>query len=175
MTKQCSPRCTMSESESGVRCASQNTHPSSGLVRVTYGSLQGDQRRSIGMLTGFGSHDDFRRIPREKCRDADPLQDGWPSLVIGKATGGKRLLFGFRFAVDQFFELFAGLEVRHLLRRHVHLVARLRVPALAGFPLAQPKAAEAPQLDLLTAMQRINDALEDRLDDDLGVFLGEVG
>src|SRR3954469_18691871 len=54
-------------------------------------------------------------------------------------------------AVDELFEFLAGLEVRDLLRRHVHLVARLRVAALARFALAQAEAAEAPQLDLLAA------------------------
>ena len=59
------------------------------------------------------------------------------------------------FAVDQFLQFLAGLEVGHLLRRHVHLVAGLRVAPLARLPLAQPEAAEPPQLDLLAALQRV--------------------
>src|SRR5437016_3705876 len=73
------------------------------------------------------------------------------------------------FFVDELLELFAGLEVRNLLRRDVHLVAGLRVASLAGFALAEAEAAEPAQLDLLAAMQRVDDALEHRVDDDLGV------
>jgi hypothetical protein len=76
--------------------------------------------------------------------------------------------------VDEFLEFLAGLEVRHLLRRDVHLVARLRVAPLARLAAAQPEAPEPAQLDLLAAVQRVDDALEDRVDDDLGVLLGEV-
>src|SRR5205823_4124266 len=79
------------------------------------------------------------------------------------------------FAINELLELLARLEVRHLLRRHVDLVARLRVPALARFPFAQAEAAKAPQLDFLAAVQRVDDALEHRVDDDLGVFLGQIG
>src|SRR5262249_23168971 len=77
-------------------------------------------------------------------------------------------------AVDQLLELLAWLEVRDLLRRHVHLVAGLGVAPLARLATPQPEAAEPAQLDLLAAMQRVDDALEDRVDDDLGVLLGEV-
>src|SRR6185436_17420041 len=67
------------------------------------------------------------------------------------------------------------LEIRHLLRRNVHLVAGLRVTALSRLTLPQPEAAEPTQLDLLPTMERIDDALEYGVDDDFRVFLGEVG
>ena len=79
-----------------------------------------------------------------------------------------------RFLIDQFFQLFAGLEVRHFLRRHVHFVAGFRVAALARLAAAQAETAEASQLDLLAAMERGDDAAEDRVDDHLGVLLGEI-
>ena len=79
-----------------------------------------------------------------------------------------------RLPVDQLLQLLAGLEVRHLLRRHIHLVAGLGIASLARLAPPQAEAAESAQLDLLAAMQRVDDALEHRVDDDLGVLLGEV-
>src|SRR5688500_5489748 len=76
--------------------------------------------------------------------------------------------------VDQVLQFLAGLEVRDLLRRDADLVAGLGVAALARLATAKPEAAEAAELDLLAAVQRIDDALEDRIDDDLGVLLREV-
>src|SRR5690606_33903664 len=78
-------------------------------------------------------------------------------------------------AIDQILQLLARLEVRHPLGRHVHLVARLRVASLARLTLAQPEAAESAKLDLLAAVEGIDDALEHRVDDDLGVLLGQIG
>src|SRR5439155_12319261 len=77
-------------------------------------------------------------------------------------------------SIDEVLQLFARLEVGHFLRRHIDLVSRLRVAALAGLALAQPEAAEPSQLDLLTAMQRLDDAAEDRVDDDFGVLLRQI-
>src|ERR687898_2228956 len=74
---------------------------------------------------------------------------------------GGRLRHGslrIRLAVNQLLELLARLEVRNLLRRHVHLVARLRVAPLPWLAPPQPKAAESAQFDLLAAMQRVDDA-----------------
>src|SRR4029079_827036 len=67
------------------------------------------------------------------------------------------------------------LEVRYLFRRHVHFVAGLRIPALSRLAFAEPEAAKCSQLDLLAAMQRVDDALEHRVDNDFGVLLREVG
>src|SRR5262249_37423713 len=69
-----------------------------------------------------------------------------------RRRGRRRLL------VDQLLELLARLEVRNLLRRHVHFVAGLRVTPLPRLAFAQAEAAESAQLDLLAAMQRIDDA-----------------
>src|SRR5678816_1681485 len=83
-------------------------------------------------------------------------------------------LGGFGFAVDQFLEFLAGLEVGNLLRRHIHLVAGLRITSLARLALPQPKTAEPAQLDLLAAVQGFDDAPEHRVDDDFRVLLGEI-
>ena len=79
-----------------------------------------------------------------------------------------------RLPVDQVLQFLARLEVRDALGRHVHLVAGLRVAALAGLALAKAEAAESAQLDLLAALEGIDDALEHGVDDDLGVLLREV-
>src|SRR6266566_2294131 len=136
----------MRESECGGRGASQKTHPVSGLLPVTYSSRHGDQRRSN--LNG---------------------------LYRARDVAGDRCRFGcFGLAVDQFFQFLAGLEVRHLLRRHIHLVTRLGIPALAGLALAEAEAAESAQLDLLAPVQRVDDAPEHRVDDDFRMLLREI-
>src|SRR5690242_15193291 len=78
------------------------------------------------------------------------------------------------FLVDEVLQFLARLEIGDALGRHVHLVAGLRVAALAGLALAKAETAEAAQLDLLTAFESLDDALEHGVDDHLTVLLGEV-
>src|SRR5262245_10728135 len=140
----------MRESGSGGRGASQNTHPVSDLAPVTYSRRQGDHKWSTS---------------------SDGLD--WPHYV----SSDRRGFLGFGslgFPVDQFLQLLARLEVGHLLRRHIHFVARLRVAALARLALAETETAEPAQLDLLAAVQGLDDAPEYRVDDDFRVFLGEI-
>src|SRR5690606_23240683 len=75
---------------------------------------------------------------------------------------------------DEILQFLARLEVRHLLLRNLYLVAGLRIAAAARLPSPQTKTAEAAQFDLLAAVQREDDALEDGVDDDLGVLLRKV-
>src|SRR6185436_7485293 len=77
-------------------------------------------------------------------------------------------------AVDELLQLLARLEVRHLLRRHVHLVAGLRIATLPRLAFPEAEATEATQLDLLATVQGVDDALEHRVDDEFGVLLREV-
>src|SRR5688572_6342980 len=98
--------------------------------------------------------------------------DGSSARDRRQPTG--RRLGRLRLAVDEILQLLARLEVRHLLRRHIDLVAGLRVAALPRLALPQAETAEPSQLDLLAAVQRVDDALEDGIDDDLGVLLREV-
>src|SRR5688500_9117776 len=120
--------------------------PSGRSALVMYSRRHGDQRRSKSERGGV----------RE----------------LSGAAAVERLL---SLPVDEILQFLAGLEVGHLLRRHVHLVARLRVAPLARLALAQAEAPEPAQLDLLTAVQRLDDALEYRVDDDFGVLLREIG
>src|SRR5438067_13392760 len=76
--------------------------------------------------------------------------------------------------VDQFLELFPGLEIRDLLRRHFHFFARLGIAAGARLPTAQAEAAEAAQLDLLSGPQRLDDRIEHDVDDRFGLLLRQL-
>ena len=111
-----------------------------------------------GRDTGGGCHR-FGPIIPTRC----PARSG---SVFGCATvgAGNRSV---GFAVDQLLQLFPR-RVRDLLRRNVHLVSGLRVAALPRFAPTEAEAAEPSQLDLLAAMQRVDDALENGVDDDLG-------
>src|SRR5262249_15574638 len=161
MAKQTRPR--MSTRSSALL---QKMQPSALPVAVTYRSLQGDQRRSTdGIVNRIGNRDSgfgirignrdsgFGIGNRDSGFDAvlpdEPHSDGqrvwwWTRLLARRGRGGRG-----RFPVDELLQLLARLEIRHLLRRHVHLVAGLRIAALARLPFAQAKAAESPQLDLL--------------------------
>src|SRR4051812_44490046 len=80
---------------------------------------------------------------------------------LGSGTGGRgRGLVRMRLAVQEGLQLLAHLEVGNLLRRHVHLLARLRVAALARRAVPEPEAAEAADLDLVAALERVHDAAE---------------
>src|ERR1041384_2080486 len=92
----------------------------------------------------------------------------------GGASGRGRGLLGVRLAVEERLELLAHLEVRDLRGRDVHLLARLGIAALAGRPVAEAEAAEAADLDLLAALQSVDDAAQRRLDDDPGLDLRDV-
>src|SRR5690242_3267151 len=51
--------------------------------------------------------------------------------------------------VDELFEFFAGLEIRHSLGGNAHRVAGLGIPTASRATLADAKTAETAQLDLL--------------------------
>src|SRR5687767_9090502 len=118
---------------------------------------------------------------------ADLLDQSWDQSTISRSTNrnlnGDRswrrrsVSRGRRFglAVDELLQLLARLEVRDFLRRYIDFVPRLRVPSLSRLALAKPEASEASQLDLLATVQRVDDALEHRIDDDFGVLLRQIG
>src|ERR1039458_483792 len=76
--------------------------------------------------------------------------------------------------VDHVFQLFAGLEVRNFFSRHFHTGSGLGVAANAGLPLARAEASESANLDLVAFAQGADDAVEDRLHDDLGLLPGHL-
>src|SRR5262249_51905192 len=76
--------------------------------------------------------------------------------------------------LDPLLELLAHLEERGPLGRDLHLFTRLRVPAFARLAHLHLEAAEAADLDAVALAQRLGHAIEDRVDDGLGVLLGDV-
>src|SRR4029079_4673944 len=114
---------------------------------------------------------------RSRTRDARGNRGAPLHFDAGLAFGTRRRTFTRRqrLFVDELFQFLARLEVWDFLRRDVHLVASLGVAALAGLALAEAEAAEAAQLDLLAALQGVDDAGEDGIDDQFGVLLGEIG
>ena len=155
MTKQVRPRKTTSGAASRPASASQKTQP----LGVAAAGHVGESPGRPEML---------HRVTRRRRLGSMTTAIGRARRRRGAAQPRLRL------AVDQFLQFLARLEVRHLLRRNVHLVARLRVAPLARLAPPQPEAAEPAQLDLLAAVQRVDDALEDGVDDDLRVLLREV-
>src|SRR5688572_26192592 len=67
-------------------------------------------------------------------------------------------------------QLLAGLEVRHVLARHLHLFPGLGVAPRAGRPVIEPEAPEPADLDAIAGRQRLRHGVQHRLDRELGVL-----
>src|SRR5580692_3111536 len=76
-------------------------------------------------------------------------------------------------AVHKILELLAGLEERDFLWRNFDLLARLGIAAHAAAALARAEAAEAADFDFVAALEGLDDAVKNRLDDGLGLLAGE--
>src|SRR5262245_54272201 len=87
----------------------------------------------------------------------------------------RRSIPGPALQVDQVLELLAGLEVGHLLGRNADAAAGLRVASLSRRTIPDAEAPEAAELDLFALLEGVGDAVQDCLDDDLGVLLGQIG
>src|SRR5687767_4071546 len=72
--------------------------------------------------------------------------------------------------VDALAQLLAGLEMRHVLLRHLHLLARFRVAPGARRAVVEAEAAEAGDLDAMAAEQAGGHRVEDHLHRVLGVL-----
>ena len=68
---------------------------------------------------------------------------------------------GIGLGIQQLFEPLAQFEISDSLRRNLDCLAGLWIAAPAGPPLPMPKAAEAPELDLLSGIERLHDAVQD--------------
>src|SRR5579872_5440762 len=88
--------------------------------------------------------------------------------------GGRGFLGGRRGVIYHVLKFFAGLKVGDLLGWNVDTGSGLRIPPDAGLPLARTEAAETADLDLVASAQGLYDAVEDGLDDDLGLFAGHL-
>src|SRR4030095_11594908 len=66
--------------------------------------------------------------------------------------------------VYQFFEFFAGLEIRHSFSGNADRISRLGIATAPCTTFTHAKTSKATQLDLLALIQSLNDAFEDNLD-----------
>lgn len=71
--------------------------------------------------------------------------------------------------VNALTQLFARLEVRHLLARNLHFFTGLGIAAYARRPLGQGEAPESTDLDALTGGQGLGHGIEYRLDGVIGI------
>src|SRR6185437_2033800 len=93
-----------------------------------------------------------------------------------RTSGGRSSGGGIRIrAVDEILEFLAGLEEGNLLWRDFDLFAGLGIAAGAATAFARAEAAEAANLDLVAFLERFDDAVENGLDDRLGLLAREFG
>src|SRR6185503_860811 len=104
----------------------------------------------------YSGHDTRKKAARSFDDAAGPARDAW-----------KVLLFLDIHALAQFL---ARLEVRHVLRRHLHLFPRLGVAPGARRPVIQAETAETPDLDALTLGQALPHGVQDHLHRELRIL-----
>ena len=78
------------------------------------------------------------------------------------------------FDIDGFSQSFAGLEVRHPALRYGDAFAIARIATHARRMVADGKTAKATNFDTLTAHQRVIHRVQDGLDGEFGVLLGQL-
>src|SRR3981081_4479383 len=72
--------------------------------------------------------------------------------------------------IHKIFQLFTRLEEGNLLRRHIHFRAGLRIATDTPAPLPGAKTSKAANLNFVALLQRLDDALENRLHDGFRLF-----
>src|SRR5215467_7897292 len=87
---------------------------------------------------------------------------------------GAAVASGLASRVDQLLQALADLEEGHALLRHAHVGAGLRIAPAPRVAAPDPEAPESPELYLLGSGQGPGDAVEDGVDDQLRLLLGEV-
>src|SRR5579859_733724 len=94
----------------------------------------------------------------------------------GRASGRRRSGGSLRIrTVYKILEFLARLEKGNLLWRDFDLFAGLGIAAGAATAFARAEAAEAANLDLVAFLERFDDAVENSLDDRLGLLARELG
>lgn len=75
--------------------------------------------------------------------------------------------------IDQLLQFLARLEEWNPLGGDIDRGTCLRISPAPRIPLPNSKRSEAPQLDLLATIQRLDDILEDFIDNDFRILLGQ--
>ncbi len=70
--------------------------------------------------------------------------------------------------------LLAQFEISDSLRRNLDCLAGFWIASPARASLAVTETAKAAQLDLLAGIERLHDAVQDRLDHHFGVWSGQA-
>src|ERR1051325_6080143 len=103
------------------------------------------------------------------------LKDGRAmSVITDRWRRGCRRRMCAVVVVDEFFQFFAGFEIRNSLGGDAHGIARLRISTAPRPTLSHAKTANAAHLNLLALIQGLNDAFKNDFDQTLSVFLGEL-
>jgi hypothetical protein len=114
-----------------------------------------------------------RRMP-EIIPDVTKKEGGFRRLLIEPmATGGRP--DGTQPIMSTLPQLLAGLEVRNVLLRHLHLFAGLGIAPHAGRTVIQGKAAKTADLDAITPRQGVGHRIENHLYRELGVLRDQLG
>ena len=119
---------------------------------------------SILSADGDSTTFEWRTAPRAARRE--------PASAMRRSAAGRPLRP--RWLISSFSSL-PGLKYGTFFGGTSTLSPVFGLRPLRGSRLPQAEAAEPAQLDLLAPVQRVDDALEHRVDDDLGVLLGQVG
>ena len=97
------------------------------------------------------------------------------------AVGGSVIDHGNGFMVDWFFatvyeiaQFFAGLKERDALRRHIDTRARFGITPDTRLSLTRAEAAESADLDFVTFVKAVDDAVEDGFHDGFGILAGHL-
>src|SRR6188768_1346846 len=117
-----------------------------------------------------------RRIQTTVCMRVSPLKLARYSTVQAKKNGGPAAavdrsgLASSLVVVHALAQFLAGLEVRHVLARHLHLLAGLGVAPRSRRPVVQPERAEPADLDAIAGRERVRHRVQHRLDRQLGIL-----
>jgi hypothetical protein len=98
-----------------------------------------------------------------------------PAACLGKHRNRQSACDGLCAAVDALAHFLARLEVRHAFGRDGYRLASLGIAADARWTMMQGKAAETPDLDAFILGQALADVLEQQLDRQFNVLVGQVG
>ncbi len=85
------------------------------------------------------------------------------------------MTIGSGFGVNQLPQVFPRSEVRYSLRRNLDGLTGLGVTTDSCFSFLHTKAAKASEFNLISGLKRINDTIQDLLDNDFSLLQREIG
>ncbi len=108
------------------------------------------------------------KLPLALIRQTPEAIKSEASLASGEAVQlGRSLVHGFPQRLSRF-------EMRHALFRNGHGLAAARITSHAGRAVVHRKAAKAPDLDAVSAHQGVAHGIQDGLDREFCIAVGEL-